>query len=252
MAATGGAGMAPPPGAPTTVTRELSPQLIQEQLARARANEKELAPFNPPATQPVKQSAPVQAPAADFFGDAPAAAPPAQVVGPAAPVSPFQANPSDPESPARGRPTPPSDPGKAIIGGFGDPATFYVPLDGREVRDLVLLKMDDLIKAMENDLRFSLHLTYPRAKVTVTVTVEGHADPQHDIRLEKTIEAGKMPVEVARGLADEVVFVLVAGHVEDGESVTAPNAVRQQIGAEIPAKQRMQVGASAQIVDVLR
>jgi len=244
-----GAMGAPPPGAPQQVSQPISPELRAQQLAQARANEKTLAPLTY-GQQPPKTSA------EDFFE-----VPSATAESTAAAVAPgglveaarqrheerpagYQPAASATDSPSRGVPQPIDDPNKTITGGFGDIGEAeYFPLSGNEIRDLILLKMDEIVKQMENDLRLSMAVTYPRAKVTVEVIVEAFEDDNQTVTIRKVATpAGNLPLEVARSLAKECVFVLSAEHIEmtpEGESVTPPNAVRQAIGAVAPRKQRM-------------
>ena len=63
----------------------------------------------------------------------------------------------------------------------------------------------------------------------------------------------KTPLEVARAYGDQIVFVVVAERREmtpDGESVTPPNRMRQEIGAQIPRKQMIDTPTGRQFVDV--
>ena len=251
-----------PADAPREVSQPLSPELIAQQQAKARANEQVLPPFNPPGNRKVGTLQKMVNAAADMFGNSPqppvppAVAPPAQVVGPVEqtalpgpndpvlpPIQPHQRAGSNTDSPSRGIPTRVGDPGKQVTGGFG-PAVglIYEPLNGSELRDKVTAMLLKVIEDMKNDLRFSMALTYPRIKVSAEIRFTGFADVHHDFEVPCVgFEMHENPIEVAREVATEVCFVVRAGHAEDGTSATAPNAVRGDLGLPIPAKQPIEV-----------
>lgn len=268
LPATGG--FAIPDGAPRESSQPLSPELIAQQAELARRNERELPPFNPPQTRPVPPPAKgigarVKAKVDEFFGpaadvvqtapEAPVGAPPAvdptalASVEPAAlpPPEPHQRAASDSDSPSRGIPKPPT-PGKEITGGFGHAAeALYYPLDGFELGQILCAKLDALKAQIQNDLRFSMALTYPRVRAVIEIALEGFADTDRGDYVIKCVpvEHGKTPIEVARERAEEVVFVLLDAHLEmlpDGESVTPPNAARIEAGLPVPMKQRNEAG----------
>ncbi len=143
-AKTPGSFEAPPPGAPHEVAQDLSPQLVQEQLERARANEQVLPPFAPERRMGVPPPTTIHATPRELsVSHQPAA--------------------SAGDSPSRGIPKPISDPGKIITGGWGPSSeALYFPLDGTELRELTRMLLDKLNDRIENDLRFSPAATYPR------------------------------------------------------------------------------------------
>lgn len=163
---------------------------------------------------------------------------------------------SNSDSPARGVPRPIDDPNKKISGGFGEAANAqYFPLDGNELRELVLSLLDALVATLQHDLRFSIAAVYPRVAVTAEIRVNGFiADA--DFAITKIAPPHtKTPIEVARARADEGVFVVVATRQEmtpDGESISPPNAVRAELGLPIPAKQSIEVPGGRMIVDRLQ
>lgn len=267
----GGMGAVPPPHAPREVAQPLSEELLAEQMARARANEKSLEPLTYSGIKPVdvplqkanrREPPPVPDPPAqveipveasslvDEFFDAP--------VEPSSPAldaaQPYQPAASNSDSPARGVPRPIDDPGKAITGGFGDVGEAqYFPLDGTELRSLVLILMDELVQRLENDLRFSVAVTYPRVTARIEVHVEGIAEDQGFVIPMTAPPHEKTPVEVARQYGREVVFILTADRREmtpEGESVTPPNKMRLEMGLTVPRKQRIEVPGGFTMVDV--
>jgi hypothetical protein len=173
------------------------------------------------------------------------------------PPLPHQPAASNTDSPSRGIPTPIADEGKKITGGFGVPGdgadAQYFPLDGTELRAVALTLMDDLARRIEDDLRFSIACTYPRAHVRVVIEVDAYG-------MEKTMEIPKVapphnatPLEVAKRYGDQIVFVVVAERQEmtsDGQSVTPPNRMRQEAGLDIPHKHAVDTPTGRQFVDV--
>lgn len=170
------------------------------------------------------------------------------------PVLPHMKAASDTDSPSRGVPRAVDDPGKRITGGFGDPAEAqYFPLDGSELRELVYSLMDQIHARLQDDLRFTLAVTYPRVSARVEVIIEGWPVDQGFTIPAVMPPHDKTPVEIARERADEIVFVVRAARVEmtqDGESVTPPNAVRQELGLTVPRKQAIQTPTGRQLVDL--
>src|SRR6185295_18611078 len=151
-------GFAVPENAPKETSQPLSQELIQQQLAAARANEKVLPPFNPkPLGPPKGLVAKATRVVEEFFGsaadvvqtppEAPVAAAgsvaslatPSEDQPPLPPPEPWQKAASDTDTPSRGIPTAIADPGKAITGGFGGlgPAQYF-PLDGSELGAVIL------------------------------------------------------------------------------------------------------------------
>lgn len=163
------------------------------------------------------------------------------------------------DTPSRGLPMPVADPGKQIAGGFGAAMDHqYYPLDGSELRELVRGQMSVIDAQMENDMRFSMALTYPRVRTRVTVEVIAwiEDDPKFDqsFTIEKVRAVEKTPVEVARQRADECVFVLMNDRREIGADGTttenAPNQTRRDLALPIPMKQAIETPQGRLIVDL--
>lgn len=227
---------APPPEAPREVAQPLDPSLLSAQLAKARANERELAPFAPEQT---RMGVP----------------PPTTIHAPerSQPANPMPAA-SDTDSPSRGMPTAIADPGKRITGGFG-PAmdAQYFPIDGAELKELVLAQFDALAARIQNDLRFHLAVTYPRIRCRVAVEVEAYAQ-EFGPAIEVIKEVGKTPLEVAKRYADQVAFVLVEQRqefAEDGASEHPPNFIREELKLPIPHKRQIEVPGGRMFVDTV-
>jgi hypothetical protein len=150
---------------------------------------------------------------------------------------------SNTDSPARGIPSPVADPGKRITGGFGDAIDQqYFPLDGSELRALVIGILEYLKDQMLNDLRFSVALCYPRVTARVVIHIEGYAH-EMNFDLTRAAEHTKTTVEIAELVgAQPTTFELegvVAEMTPDGESVMPPNATREALGLTVPRKQRV-------------
>lgn len=163
---------------------------------------------------------------------------------------------SDTESPSRGIPSPISDPGKQIKGGFGVAAAAagleYIPLDGRELGTLLQAFLVEIAERLTNDLRFSIAVTYPRVRARVELIVESYMS-ETDFRIVRHFpEINRAPLEIAREHADEICFVIANERREvaaDG-SVSAPaNAIRAELGVEIPHKQVIETPAGRLVVD---
>lgn len=276
------AGAVPPAHAPREVAQPLSDIAVAEQLARAAANEQELKPLvfeqRPAvAVQPVvsaadalssqrrirqvRRTAPDTAPAGIVLTDAddtiipppPPAAQPTPT-GFVDPPLPYQRAASDTDSPSRGIPRAVADPGKQVTGGFGDAGQAqYYPLDGLELKELVRSLLDKLNARIEDDLRFSMAITYPRVAVRLELIVEGYpVDASFQIPTVLPPHE-KTPIDVAREYGNEIVFVVREQHVEmtaDGESVTPPNLLRQELGIRVPRKQAVMTPTGRQLVDV--
>lgn len=262
---TGSAGAVPPPGAPHEVSQPLTPELVSDQLTRARANERELAPlvFKSADRPIVPESREVQAPAGVVAaGNVQPALQPdgamTAVVPPALQedLSHLPAA-SNSDSPSRGIPKPILDPGKQITGGFGIGSPQYFPLDGQELRVLVEELLMKVHQRIQNDLRFSIALVYPRVAARVVVEIEGFE--QHDastFQIPAVMKPhDKTAIAAARELANEVAFVVVeeAREVDQsGESVRAPDQLRQDLGLRVPRKQQVQTGLGGlQLADVV-
>lgn len=256
---------APPPDAPREVTQPLDPsaRAVPEHL---RGMEKALAPLTYPDSAgapvpvvpvPVVPMPPVVPPTA------PAAAtvvtPVATVVTPVATVAPaesYQPAASNTESPSRGVPTPARDPSLQPTGGFGRmPGADYNPLDGTEVRELVLRLFDQIAGQLQHDLRFVRALTYPRLECRVTVDVVTFP-PEGAARITKILPDPKrqMPRDVALLHADECCFVVSAQRQEvnaAGESIDPPDKLRDELELPKPHLQVVGEGVARQIVDIV-
>lgn len=166
---------------------------------------------------------------------------------PLAPIEPHMRAASNTDSPSRGMPTAITDPGKKITGGFGDAGeAMYYPLDGSELRAVINGLMDQIRTRLMDDLRFSLALTYPRVRARVEVIVEAYAQETQIIPAVAVPAAlgqpGSTPLDIARHYGDEVVFVVVGSRQEfdgAGDADTAPNAMRLEVGLQVPAKRRV-------------
>jgi hypothetical protein len=243
----------PPPGAPQEVTAPLSSDMLSSQLATARQYERVLAPFSPAASTPASPTgaaASVPPPAVPPAAPAPIAVAP--VVPP--PVVERKSHPasSDTDSPTRGIPRAIADPGKAITGGFGQLSEAqYFPLDGAELKQLVLSLMDDMAKRVEADLRFSIAITYPRVTARVKIEVEGWAEDAGFV-IEKVTTHDKTPVAVAAERSEAVCFVVSEFRREfdeAGEPENPPDRIRDELHLQKPRKQFVQAGAHRMIVD---
>jgi hypothetical protein len=268
-------GAVPPPGAPHEVAQPLDEGLIADQLARAAANERELKPLvytqqpRPSVEQPsisaadalsrsrrIRQVRRHPSETAAHDTQEIAAAPTNQPVptGFVEPPLPHQPAASDTDSPSRGIPKAIADPGKQITGGFGDAGQAqYYPLDGIELRELVYSLMDQIHARLADDLRFSMAITYPRVSARVEVIIEGYPVDTGFVIPQVMKPYEKTPLDVARSYGDEVVFVVKAERVEmtaDGESVTPPNVMRQELGLRVPRKQAVETPTGRQLVDV--
>lgn len=258
---TDGAFGAPPAHAPHEVTHDLTPDAVADQLARARQHERTLQPLvfgakirsdaPTPAEQVLEQT---------FAAPPPSAEPPRKVMTPAMQETPVvvaershQPAASDTDTPSRGIPRPIDDPGKRITGGFGDlgEAQYYA-LDGMELKELVKHLMGKLLGQVENDLHFSMAITYPRVEVKVCVQVSGYAKEgafelfkggSHDkTTVENAVKAGAQPIalELAETRAE---------FDANGEPIDAPDRIRDELGLEKPHKQVVQMGVNRSIVD---
>lgn len=300
---TGAVGAVPPADAPIEHAQPIRPETIQFQQDRARSNEKELPPFNPPG-----QRRPVVAPPvvskpdataaliADVFGsDAgevrPVADRPTVVVagqGTIVPVIDPQQEivdqledilpaltaedrlrmpaASSTDTPAKGLLpdlTPPKgDKFEGVQrGGFSDLADAqYFPLQGDELKELVLALFDDLAARIANDLRFSMALVYPRVRAIVEIRVEGHAEDNNSgfeirkILAPKDGEKGGTPEEIARQRADQIVFVIQALRQEftpEGDSDQPPDALRDALHLPKPRKQIIETTTGQAFVDIV-
>ncbi len=257
----GAIGHKPPPGAPHEVSQPLRPELIQQQQAQAAANEKQLAPFNPQGRIPAikgpdvplvkaprgpQLATPKPSGEVEFFDEIPAAhVQESTAHQPAA---------SNSDSPSRGIPRPQA-PDKTITGGWGALQDSYEPLNGDEVRSMALVLMDDMVKVLQNDLRFTLSTTYPRVEIELELKVNCY-DAERPTTIRRVQPAtGSAPLDVAKKLADQVVFVIIERRREfneQDESETPANAMREEIGSEPPRKQYVEVPGGKILVDTVR
>ena len=252
---------APPLDAPMEVSQPITPEAKAEMLAKARVNERELKPLTYGAElrqgpQPESVVAGKDIAGLDPYYqrlEAEKAAREAAIVAlPTEDLSRFPAA-SDTDSPKRGMPgsavrPPTAKAPLAITGGFGvqDEGQYY-PLTGAELRKLVKGLMDTLDARIQNDLRFSLALTYPRLSCTLRLEVTGEsADQAFQIQtVDLTPEEKKTPLEVAKRHGDSVVFCLVERRQEftaTGEVETPPDAMRDELQIPKPHKQLVQMG----------
>jgi hypothetical protein len=265
----GGMGGAPD-GAPTEVSQPLQPAALQEMAEKARANEQTLEPLVFPqamagqadatsttsvATGAEPQLDPYYQRLKDLARSTPSSP---SSPDPAQPAQPYQPAASDTDSPARGIPRGVSDPGKAITGGFGDPGEMaYFALTGEELRELVLSLMDQIAARLANDLRFSLAVTYPRVQATVEISITGFAEDYH-FQIARALpdqhEARtKTPLELARAVADEICFVMIAAARETsdtGESVKPPDQIRAELQLPRPRKHTIAIGGGRVLADI--
>jgi hypothetical protein len=292
-----GGGAVPPPDAPIEKSEPIRPDAQAEFLNRARQNEQTLKPFNPQrrsppplapvAAVPSPTAGPALAPApdlaariADVFDEPPIAAAPPPTADelqvdqyedsiPALTDEDRKRMPaaSNSESPSRGilpNLIPPTgDKFDGIPrGGFGDAAfAEYTPLNGYELLQLVKAEAKALLARCENDLRFSMAITYPRVRLRVSVEVEGAAEDKDNdfridrVRIPKGGEAGSTPLDVARALgAEDMVFVLSRIRQEfdeEGRSDEPPDALRDAVGLDKPRKTMLVVGGRHMFVDIL-
>jgi len=248
----------------------LTPDALAQHAARALANERELAPLkfetsHKPITSSVlpvpnpivkaprgpQEGTDVQSLVADVFGPSE----PERPVGAVAQhVKSHQPAASDSDSPSRGIPTASADPGKQVTGGFGDVGEAqYFSLDGTEVRNLTLMLMDELSARIQDDLRFSMAVCYPRVTVRVEIHVEGFAEDQGFVIPKVMPPHERTPVEIAQQHGDQIVFVVVAERQEmtpEGVSVAPPNKLRIEMGLPVPRKQSIETPTGRILVDV--
>ncbi len=262
--ATGGIGIAPPPGAPTDeVSMPLQPQLIAEQAAKARQNERQLEPLTYPQQTPQTESNGVVAASGAVQEPKPVQAASGQLpktfqMAKADPKSEFPAG-SNSDSPTRGLPgTAPVPAARAtspltVIGGFGESEAEYFPLDGRELKTLVEQLLDELHARITNDLRFSVAVTYPRVSAKLQLIVEGEADDQAFMVERVMVPHDKTPLDVAQAFADSVSFVVRAQRREfdDKGDVESPaDSLRDELGLPKPRKHSVGTGVGRTMVDV--
>ena len=169
---------------------------------------------------------------------------------------PYRPAASNTDSPSRGIPTPAADLNKQITGGFGDGGEAqYYPLDGLELRKVVELLLDKQRQRIQDDLRFSLALTYPRVRVRSVIEVECFAEDGSFSITNIAPPHEKTPIEIARRHGDEVCFCLVEQRQEfddENQSESPPNAMRLEVGVPVPRKHAVSVagGRGRLLVDV--
>ena len=164
-----------------------------------------------------------------------------------APILPHMRAASNTDTPSRGLPTHDPDPGKRITGGFGEPSEGqYFPLDGAELKAVVENLLAELHTRIQDDLRFSIALTYPRIRVHVDIVVEAYA-ADGGFKVQKfAAPHDKTPIEVAERFGEEVAFIVRAERREfdeENQPADAPNAMRAEAGLRIPRKQRIESAA---------
>ena len=251
---TPGAFEGPPVGAPHETTQPLQADALRAQLAKAAANEQELKPFNPAAAPLLsdEEVASILAKQREPSAAAPNAA--TELIAAAQEARSHQPAASETDSPSRGMPRP-QPLGKEITGGFGavGEAQYYA-IDGFELAEIVRRQWDELNRRIQNDLRFSMAITYPKLTVTLSLKVEGWAEDA-GFAIDKIFSPDKQsPLEVARERADEVVFVLAHAmreFDETGAPENPPDRMRETVGLPIPRKQMVQAGAVRVMVDVV-
>lgn len=233
---------APPDHAP----RETSSSVIAptpEQLDAARRNERALQPLVYEAQKPL--DVPKQA-----------VAPPAKPVLPPRPAveeRSHQPAASNTDSPARGIPREIDDPGKQITGGFGfsGPAQYF-PLTGEELKLAVQDLLDKVNSRIQNDLRFHIGVTYPRARVVLSLTFKGYTESEpHEIRTEFTHEQTPEAVAEAHGATASTFEIseTIQEFDEEGNPENPPDRVRDSLGLEKPRKQMVEMAGGRHLVD---
>lgn len=180
--------------------------------------------------------------------------PVAEALPPLPPPLPHQRAASDTDTPSRGIPREITDPGKKITGGWGFVGEAeYFPLTGEELLKLVQDMLGSLSGRIADDLRFSIAAVYPRVRATVTIEVSGYGRDDSFLIVKHLPPHEKTPPHVAKEKADEICFVVIAEHLEmaeDGTSVTPPNAVRQDLGMDVPRKRAVQTPTGRMLVDL--
>lgn len=267
MPVQGSVGAVPPADAPVEVSQPITPDAKAEMLAKARVNERELKPLTygaelrtgpPPASVITGKEVAGLDP---FYRDL-AAKQAAAVPSPVEPVEDLSRFPaaSNTDSPARGMPgsairPPTAKPMLEITGGFGvqDEGQYY-PLNGDELKTLVDGLLSTLHARIQNDLRFSIALCYPRVSCTLRLEVTAEvADQAFQIQtVDLTPEEKKTPLETAKRHGDSVVFCLVERRrefTEAGDVETPPDAIREELEIPTPHKQMVALGQNMVIVD---
>ena len=279
--AEGRIGSPAPPGAPHEFTQPLTLEAIGEMQQKARVNERQLQPLTYGKGQESDsvrtareayeaalsreaggQAASHEVPAPKAVEAAPGYPDPATV--PPTPVPAKSAHPaaSESDTPSRGLPGTAPIPKERkfaplqVTGGFGAIEDEYFPLNGTEVLALIDGLMDDLHARIQNDLRFSLAITYPRLSAKVQIVIESEVDDQKVLIEKKLPPNGKWdrtPLEVAQTHGDSVVFVVVAERKEfsaDGQSETPADAIRAELDLVGPRKRSSGAGVGKSFYDI--
>ena len=183
----------------------------------------------------------------------PAVEPALSADAPLAPILPHMKAASNTDSPSRGIPPAILDPGKRITGGFGEPSEGqYFPLDGAELRAVVEHLLAELHTRIQDDLRFSIALTYPRVRVHVDIVVEAYATDGGFTVSKHAAPHERTPLDVAAQHGEEVAFIVRARRQEfdeENQPADAPNAMREEAGLVIPRKQRIESAAGIIFAD---
>ena len=244
--AEGAVGKPPPPGAPIETSQPLSPELIREQLAKARQNERTLEPLTYKDSKVAAQPGPSSVITGKsvtgldpFYQRVVADRQPESVEIVADEPLPTDIAPaaSNTDSPTRGVPgTAPVPPGRKrpppqVLGGFGGMADQqYFPLNGAEALTLARQLLDELHAKIANDLRFSMALTYPKLSMKLQLVVGAAVDND-----------GFTVTAQRREFA------------EDGKVETPPDAMRDELGIPKPGKHFVRDAAGKpKLVDVDR
>lgn len=155
---------------------------------------------------------------------------------------------SNTDSPSRGMPRRDPRAGLDIKGGWGDAnaGAQYFALSGDDLKTIAQQMLLELHDRIDNDLRFSIALVYPRVSVRATLHIHGFAGGPQSFEIERVRPAdvagpggSPSPESVAAALADEVVFTLIAERREvddEGDSVAAPDQLRNEFGIQRPGK----------------
>lgn len=282
---TGAIGAVPPPDAPVEQAQPLTDAYYAERAAKARQNERTLAPLvaqgpKPPIPTPTSAQVPnpsISALVADVFGteDVPAIPHPSVETGSTQAdvdqIDDFSAEDlkrmpaaSNSESPARGilpNLVPETTGKKAIEGGWGDGGSDqYNPLNGEELRQIGEMLIEQVRAQMANDLRFSMALTYPKARIRASIEIECDLeDAATSVMIEKVHvpkggEKGGTPMEIARQRADGVCFVVHALRQEftpAGDVDGTPDGMRDELGVAKPRMTRLDASGYHQTVDIV-
>ncbi len=283
LPAEGSIGVPLPDGVAAEVAQPLAQETIQKHLALARANERELAPLkwetaaaDPKAKAIADLKAQIAALEADGSGVQPASyevqepkgvqaaarqippQPQAQAVEEMPDKRLFPAA-SNSDSPSRGVPGSAPVPASrtsapiGITGGFGESEAEYFPLDGSELKVVCEQLLDEVNNIIQNDLRFSPALTYPRLSARLQLIIEGEASEVEGFVIDRVKTHEKTPLAVAQAHADSVVFVVAAQRREfdEADQVETPaDQIRDELHLKKPGKHLVQNGTLQSYADV--